>query len=410
MNGMGISQGKLDLYVAGGGFDPQHVLPVVLDVGTNNPDLLNDPYYLGSQHARLEGQEYDDFIEEFIRGVRNRWPNALIQFEDFQTKHANTILERYRRDALCFNDDIQGTAAVVLAGVYGAMKCLGGHRKDITKQRFVVAGAGSAGCGIATFLHQAMVAQGLSPDEAYARFFIVDKDGLITNERALDGPGSEPLHGFVRNRTDLPDGSSLVDVIRAAKPTTLLGVSTVKGLFTEEVLREMGTINERPIIMPLSNPTSRAECTAEEAARATGGRAIFSAGSPFEDVEIDGRAMKANQGNNFYVFPGLGLGAVLSKSRVISDGMLQAAALAIPNMLTSAQYESGTIFPSIDRIRDISAYVAVKVIEAAAREGRVPDEIRRLVATGEDAISEYVYSTMYLPTYRPTVFSCSSRK
>jgi malate dehydrogenase (decarboxylating) len=172
----------------------------------------------------------------------------------------------------------------------------------------------------------------------------------------------------------------------------------------------MGTINERPIIMPLSNPTSRAECTAEEAARATGGRAIFSAGSPFEDVEIDGRAMKANQGNNFYVFPGLGLGAVLSKSRVISDGMLQAAALAIPNMLTSAQYESGTIFPSIDRIRDISAYVAVKVIEAAAREGRVPDEIRRLVATGEDAISEYVYSTMYLPTYRPTVFSCSSRK
>jgi len=410
MNGMGISQGKLDLYVAGGGFDPQHVLPVVLDVGTNNPDLLNDPYYLGSQHARLEGQEYDDFIEEFIRGVRNRWPNALIQFEDFQTKHANKILERYRRDVLCFNDDIQGTAAVVLAGIYGAMKCMGGHRKDITKQRFVMTGAGSAGCGIATFLHQAMVAQGLSPDEAYKRFYIIDKDGLITNERALDGPGSEPLRGFVRNRTDLPDGASLMDVIRAAKPTTLLGVSTVKGLFTDEVLREMGKINERPIIMPLSNPTSRAECTAEEAARATGGRAIFSAGSPFEDVEINGTVMKANQGNNFYVFPGLGLGAVLSKSRVISDGMLQAAALAIPNMLTTEQYESGTIFPSIDRIRDISAYVAVKVIEAAAREGRVPDEIRRLVATGEDAISEYVYSTMYLPTYRPTVFSCASRK
>ena len=410
MNGMGISQGKLDLYVAGGGFDPQHVLPVVLDVGTNNPDLLNDPYYLGSQHKRLEGQEYDDFIEEFIRGVRNRWPNALIQFEDFQTKHANKILERYRRDVLCFNDDIQGTAAVVLAGIYGAMKCMGGHRKDITKQRFVMTGAGSAGCGIATFLHQAMVAQGLSPDEAYKRFYIIDKDGLITNDRELDGPGSEPLRGFVRNRTDLPDGASLMDVIRAAKPTTLLGVSTVKGLFTDEVLREMGKINERPIIMPLSNPTSRAECTAEEAARATGGRAIFSAGSPFEDVEIDGTVMKANQGNNFYVFPGLGLGAVLSKSRVISDGMLQAAALAIPNMLTSEQYESGTIFPSIDRIRDISAYVAVKVIEAAAREGRVPDEIRRLVATGEDAISEYVYSTMYLPTYRPTVFSCASRK
>ena len=169
MNGMGISQGKLDLYVAGGGFDPQHVLPVVLDVGTNNPDLLNDPYYLGSPHKRLEGEEYYAFVEEFIRGVRNRWPNALIQFEDFQTKHANKILQHYRDEVLCFNDDIQGTAAVVLAGVYGAMKCLHGHRKDIVKQTFVMCGAGSAGCGIESILHKAMVAKGLTAEDAYNR-------------------------------------------------------------------------------------------------------------------------------------------------------------------------------------------------------------------------------------------------
>ena len=409
-NGMGISQGKVDLYVAGGGFDPQHVLPVVLDVGTNNTELLDDPYYLGVPRKRLEGQEYYDFIEEFIRGVRNRWPNALIQFEDFQTKHANKILEKYRNDVLCFNDDIQGTAAVVLAGVYGAMKCMGGHRRDITKQTFVMCGAGSAGCGIATFLHQAMVANGLSQEEAYKRFYIIDKDGLITRERELDGPGTEPLKPFARVRADLPEGTKLMDVIKRAKPTVLLGVSTVKGLFTREVLEEMGKINERPIIMPLSNPTSRAECTAQDAAQATGGRALFSSGSPFDDVEVDGRLMKSNQGNNFYVFPGVGLGALLSKSAVISDGMLQAAAMAVPAMLTKEQTEAGIIFPRINRIRDISAYVAIKVIEAAAKEGRVPEDIRRIVSKGEEALREYVYSTMWVPSYRPTVFSCASRK
>lgn len=410
-NGMGISQGKVDLYVAGGGFDPQHVLPVVLDVGTNNEDLLNDPYYLGVPRKRLEGEEYYAFIEEFIRGVRNRWPNALIQFEDFQTKHANKILQRYRNNVLCFNDDIQGTAAVVLAGLYGAMKCLGGHRKDIVKQTFVMCGAGSAGSGIASFIHQALVANGLSEDEAYQRFYIIDKDGLITHDRNLDAPGMEPIRPFARARSDLPDGTRLLDVIEKARPTTLMGVSTVSGLFTREVLQKMGEINERPIIMPLSNPTSRAECTAQQAAEATGGRAIFSAGSPFEDVEMpNGHVMKANQGNNFYVFPGVGLGALLSKSSVISDGMLQAAAMAVPAMLTREQHESGTIFPRINRIRDISAYVAIKVIEAAAREGRVPEDIRKIVSKGEEALREYVYSTMWIPNYRPTVFSCSSRK
>ena len=409
-NGMGISQGKLDLYVSGGGFDPQHILPVVLDCGTNNPELLNDPYYIGVHKNRLEGKEYYDMIEEFVRGVKNRWPKALIQFEDFQTKHANKILQKYRNEVLCFNDDIQGTAAIVLAGIYGAMKVLGKHRADIVQQKFVMCGAGSAGAGIVSFLHQALVANGLSADEAYKRFYIIDVNGLITAERDLDGPGSEPLKPFARARDDMPEGAKLIDVINAVKPTALLGVSTVKGLFTADVLEAMAAYNERPIIMPLSNPTSRAECTSDEVARTTGGRAIFSSGSPFPDVEIDGKVLKANQGNNFYVFPGLGLGAVLSGSSVISDGMLQAAAKAIPAMLTPAQVEEGVIFPRIDRIRDISAYVAIKVMQTAAKEGRVPDDIRRLVAQGEAAMKEYVYSSMYVPEYRPLVFSCSSKK
>jgi len=409
-NGMGISQGKLDLYVSGGGFDPQHVLPVVLDVGTNNPEILNDPYYIGVPKNRLEGKEYYDVIEEFIRGVKNRWPRALIQFEDFQTKHANVILQKYRNQVLCFNDDIQGTAAIVLAGIYGAMKVLGRHRSDIVGQTFVMCGAGSAGAGIVSFLHQALVANGLTADEAYKRFYIIDIHGLITSDRVLDGPGSEPLKPFAAARTDLVEGMKLLDVIKSVKPTALLGVSTVKGLFTSEVLEAMASSSERPIIMPLSNPTSRAECTSEEVAKATGGRAIFSSGSPFPDIEVDGRVMKANQGNNFYVFPGLGLGAVLSGSAVISDGMIQAAAKAIPAMLTPTQVEEGVIFPRIDRIRDISAYVAIKVMQTAAKEGRVSDDIRRLVAQGETAMKEYVYSSMYTPEYRPLVFSCSSKK
>lgn len=433
--GMGISVGKLDLYVAGAGIEPSKVLPCVLDVGTDNQDLLDDPYYFGVHRKRLTGDEYYDVVDEFIQAVKNRWPNALVQFEDFQTEHAMPILKRHRDNVLCFNDDIQGTAVVVLAGVYGAMAALGKDPSDITKQTFVMCGAGSAGMGIANFLHTAMVHHGLSDEEAHARFFIVDKDGLVTDKRKLDknAPGVEELRAFAEARKagvedsskdsskassrdsnePLPEGAPLAEVVRRAKPTVLLGASTVKGLFTEEILQMMGEFNERPVIMPLSNPTSRAECTSKAAAKATGGRALFSSGSPFEHVTTDGKYMHANQGNNFYVFPGLGLGSILVGSDHISDGMLNAAAEAIPRSLDDAALARGEIYPRISAIRDISVKVASAVMRQAVKEGREGrggkiSEILRL--DGMEGVERYVRSSMYYPEYRPTVFGNNMSK
>ena len=367
---------------------------------------------------RLRGDAYYAVVDEFIQAVKNRWPNALVQFEDFQTEHAMPILRRHRDNVLCFNDDIQGTAVVVLAGVYGAVAALGGKPSDITKQTFVVCGAGSAGMGIANFLHTAMVHHGLTPEQAHARFFVVDKHGLVTSARELDdgAPGVEDLRPFAESRragdenssATLPEGAPLAEVVRKAKPTVLLGASTVKGLFTDEILALMGEFNERPIIMPLSNPTSRAECTSAAAAAATGGRAIFSSGSPFESQRVDGRYMHANQGNNFYVFPGLGLGSILVGSDHISDGMLNAAAEAIPRSLDADALARGEIYPRISKIRDISVKVASAVMRQAVKEGREGrggkiSEILKL--DGMEGIERYVRSSMYYPEYRPTVFA-----
>ena len=415
--GMGISVGKLDLYVAGAGIEPGKVLPCVLDVGTDNEELLADPYYFGVNQRRLKGDEYYDVVDEFIQAVKNRWPNALVQFEDFQTEHAMPILRRHRDNVLCFNDDIQGTAVVVLAGIYGAMAALGKNPSDITKQTFVMCGAGSAGMGIANFLHTAMVHHGLTPEQAHSRFFIVDKRGLVTSARALDkkDPGVEDLRPFAESRkcdrsdpNSLREGASLAEVVKKARPTVLLGASTVKGLFTEDVLKMMGEFNERPIIMPLSNPTSRAECTSKEAAIATGGRALFSSGSPFEHQKVEGKYMHANQGNNFYVFPGLGLGSILVGSDHISDGMLNAAAEAIPRSLDDDALARGEIYPRIKNIRDISVKVASAVMRQAVKEGREGrggkiSEILRL--DGIEGVERYVRSSMYYPEYRPTVFA-----
>jgi malate dehydrogenase (decarboxylating) len=411
--GMGISVGKLDLYVAGAGIDPEKVLPCVLDVGTDNEELLNSPYYFGIQQPRLRGKEYDDFVDEFVQAVKNRWPNALVQFEDFSTKNAMPILKRHRDNVLCFNDDIQGTAVTVLAGVYGAMASIGSKPSAIVDQTFVICGAGSAGMGIANFLHSAMVHHGLSKEDAYKRFYVVDHKGLITSARVLEAsaPGVEDLRAFAASRDDLPEGMTLEDVVAAAKPTVLMGASTARGIFTETILRTMGECHERPIIMPLSNPTSCAECTAEEAAKATGGRAIFSAGSPFDDVVVDGRTMVANQGNNFYVFPGLGLGTILVGADHISDGMLNAAAEAIPKILTREQLNRGEIYPAIKRIRDISVKVAAAVMRQAifeGREGRDGKIAQIFHQEGLPALEQYARSSMYYPEYRPTVFSPGS--
>jgi len=399
---MGIPIGKLDLYVSGGGIHPSFVLPVMLDVGTNNEALLKDPYYLGLQHPRLTGADYDATVDELIEAMHSRFPHALIQFEDFSSDHAAILLDRYRFTKPVFNDDIQGTAAVVLGAVIGALACQNKPPSAICEQRFLICGAGSAGLGIACVLRGAMMHHGLSEQDAHRSFAIIDVGGLIGSGRSC----ADPVVLSFR-RDDLQDGLLLVDAIEAFKPTALLGLSTVSGLFSEKALTAMGQLNERPLIFPLSNPTSRAECTAEAAATHTGGRCIFAAGSPFADVLLpNGKLITANQCNNMFVFPGLGLGTVISGAEHVSDAMLQAAAEALPKLLSAADLADSRIFPRIKDIRRVSAYVAAAVVRAASVGGLVRNrEARALLATGvSDAeLRDWAASHMFTPSYEPLV-------
>jgi malate dehydrogenase (decarboxylating) len=401
VQGMGIPIGKLDLYVAGAGVHPSYVLPVCLDVGTDNATLREDECYLGLQRPRLTGPDYYATVDELVSALRGRWPSALIQFEDFATGHALTLLERYRHQMPTFNDDIQGTAAVVLAGVYGALAVQELPPDAIVAQRFLVCGAGSAGMGITQALLGAMMLHGLSRDAALRCFVVLDAGGVIGAGRSGIDRAAAPFQ-----RNDMADGMTLVDAIRTFKPTALLGLSTKKGLFTSEALIAMGQLNERPLIFPLSNPTSKAECTCAEAATATDGRAIFGAGSPFADASAGGRTVRANQMNNFHVFPGVGLGVLLSGAEVVSDGMLQAAAEALPRMLTLDDLSSGYIYPRVRDIRAVSAHVAAAVIRAAHAEGRVHSkEARTLLASGIDdaTLTAWAVSKMFNPSYVPLV-------
>lgn len=398
---MGIPVGKLDLYVAGGGIDPRFVMPVMLDVGTNNEALLADPYYLGLQRPRLTGADYDATVDEVIEALHSRFPHALLQFEDFSSDHAAILLERYRYTKPVFNDDVQGTAAVVLGAVIGALAVQSLPPSAICDQRFLICGAGSAGLGVACVLRGAMMHHGLSEQEACRRFAIMDVGGLIGGGRSCADP---TVLSF--RRDDLQDGLLLVDAIETFKPTALLGLSTVAGLFSEKALTAMGQLNTRPLIFPLSNPTSRAECTAEAAAKHTGGRCIFAAGSPFADVVMDGKRITANQCNNMFVFPGLGLGVVISGAEHVSDSMLQAAAEALPKLLSPSDLADSRIFPRIPDIRKVSTYVAAAVVRAASLGGLVRNrEARALLAAGvSDAeLRDWAASHMYTPSYEPLV-------
>jgi malate dehydrogenase (oxaloacetate-decarboxylating)(NADP+) len=360
-NGMGIPVGKLALYVAAGGIDPQKVLPVMLDTGTNNAELQEDEFYLGLQHPRLQGEAYYSLVDEFMQAAAHRWPNALVQFEDFSSDHAAPLLEKYMRSQLCFNDDIQGTGATTVAGVLSALRAIG---QSLSEQRVMVVGAGSAGTGVAVTLLQAMIGEGLESDDAAERFVMVDQYGLL-------GAGREGLdmHQALFQTHTMNDTMPLEDVVDAFKPTILLGLSGCAGLFTERAITSMASSCERPIIFPLSNPTSNAECTAEQAIRWTEGRAIFASGSPFEPVEYGGRTISTSQCNNMFIFPGLGLGAVLCEAEIVTGQMLQASSLALANALTDDERASGMTFPSVERIRDVSAEVAAGVMLQAAREG-----------------------------------------
>ena len=386
-DGMGIPVGKLALYTACAGIHPSLSLPVTLDVGTENEDLLNDPLYIGLKQRRLRGAAYDDFIEEFIVAVEEVFPRTLIQFEDFANLNAFRLLEQYRERILTFNDDIQGTAAMTLAGLFSALRITGGKLGD---QRFLFAGAGEAGLGAADLMVAAMVDEGLSVEEARQRCWFVDSKGLVVKGRSdLSGRKLRYAH-------DHEYIGGLQEVVETLKPAAIIGVSGKAGLFARPVLEAMAGVNERPIVFPLSNPTSRSECTAAEAYTWTGGRAIFASGSPFDPVILDGKKLAPAQGNNVYIFPGLGLGAIACGARHVSEEMFFVAAKALASEVSAGDLEQGSVYPPLARIREVSATIAAAVVEVAYRRG---------LATNPkpDDIPACLKSLMYEPKYQSYV-------
>jgi malate dehydrogenase (oxaloacetate-decarboxylating) len=398
--GMGIPIGKLALYTACGGLHPATTLPVMLDVGTDNQERLTDPLYLGWRHERVRGQEYDDFVEAVVGAVAQRWPHVLLQWEDFAKNNASRLLERYR-DRLCtFNDDIQGTAAVAAGALLSAINVTG---VELTEQRIAVLGAGSAGCGIASLLLKMMVEAGSPENVAAARFFMVDRDGLL-----VDGmDGIEPVQlPFAQKRAaieswalDHPDKIALLDVVANAKPTVLIGVSGQPGAFSEAVVRAMAEINRRPVIFPLSNPTSRSEATPEDIENWAEGRAVIGTGSPFPPLMRNGARFKVDQTNNSYIFPGIGLGAITVKARHITDAMFVAAAKALAAASPAADNPDGNLLPPVTALRDVAFAVALATAIEAHKEGLTQGIQTDAI---EDAIRAKIWAPRYL-RYQPRV-------
>jgi len=359
--GMGIPVGKLSLYTACAGVHPYYTLPITLDVGTDNAKLHDDPLYIGLSQKRVRGAEYDAFIEEFVTAVRSTYPKVLIQWEDFGNTNAFRILHRYEKEVCSFNDDIQGTASVALAGLIAALRMTSGRLRD---QKLLFLGAGEAGTGIADLFTAAARDEGLSEAEARARCWFVDSQGLLVKGR----PGKlaehkEPYaheHAFV---------ATLSEAVDAVKPTALIGVSGQPRTFTQPIVEKMAALNPRPVIFALSNPTSKAECTAEEAYRWSGGRAIFASGSPFPAVTLDGRTFVPGQGNNVYIFPGVGLGALACESSEVTNGMFLIAARTLAGLSNEADLAMGRIYPSLTRIREVSLKIATAVAAEAYRAG-----------------------------------------
>lgn len=381
-NGMGIPIGKLALYVACAGLHPDQCLPVMLDVGTNNEELLNDPLYLGYPEKRLEGQAYLDLVEEFVCALEDKYPGALLQFEDFLTPNAYTLLNKYVDQILCFNDDIQGTAAVSLAGVYASNR-ITGH--EFTDLRIMFLGAGSAATGIADLLVSAFTEAGLSEAEARKRLWFADRDGLVVDGRDDLMPHNLPY-------AHVHEQLSFEDAIQTIKPHVLVGATGAPGTFTKNVIELMSRNNERPVIFALSNPTSRAECTAEQAYEWSNGAAIFASGSPFAAVEYQGKEFRPGQGNNAYVFPGIGLGSLACKAKKIDDGMFLGAAKALADLVSEEDLEAGTLYPPLSEIRNISLEIAVAVSQSAYQSNLAGRER----ATD---LRQQIAATMYEPEY-----------
>ncbi|MDX5627231.1 MULTISPECIES: NAD-dependent malic enzyme [unclassified Brenneria] len=393
IGGMGIPIGKLSLYTACGGISPAYTLPVVLDVGTNNPQRLNDPLYMGWRHPRITGDEYYEFVDEFIQAVKRRWPNVLLQFEDFAQKNATPLLNRYRDEICSFNDDIQGTAAVTLGSLIAASRAAGSQLRD---QTVVFLGAGSAGCGIAEQIIAQMKSEGLSEEEARARVFMVDRFGLLTDKlpNLLDFQSKLVQKSESLTRWDVTsDAISLLEVVRNAKPTIMIGVSGQPGLFTEEIIREMHSHCARPIVMPLSNPTSRVEARPEDIIRWTEGAALVATGSPFEPVQFQDKVYPIAQCNNSFIFPGIGLGVLASGAKRITDGMLMAASRALADCSPLAKDGQGALLPDIADIQEVSKYIALEVGKAAQLQGVA-------VVTSADALAKAISHNFWQPQYR----------
>ncbi|HDR7543563.1 oxaloacetate-decarboxylating malate dehydrogenase [Bacillus sp. CH_442] len=392
VGGINIAIGKLAVYTAAVGIDPSRVLPVILDVGTNREELLNNPFYIGNRHPRITGEAYDEFIDTFVQAVNKQFPKALLHWEDFSSRNARKILDKYRHDVCTFNDDIQGTGAVSLAAVLSAVKASG---VPLSEHRVVVFGAGTAGIGIADQVRDAMVRAGLSEEESHNRFWCIDRNGLVTDnmEDLLDFQIPYARKEAEVSEWKQNDVIGLAEVVKHVKPTILIGTSTVAGAFKEEIIKEMASHVERPIILPMSNPTPLAEAKPADLIEWTEGRALVATGSPFEPVTYNGVTYVIGQSNNALIFPGLGLGTIVVRASVMTDGMFAAAAEAVASMVDTSQ-PGAPILPEVEELRNISEMVAIEVANVAVAEG-----VARVNLSDND-IKMAVQEAMWKPEYR----------
>ncbi|HHW3817750.1 TPA: NAD-dependent malic enzyme [Legionella pneumophila] len=395
--GLGIPIGKLSLYTSCGGIHPSNTLPIILDVGTNNKERLDDPEYIGWRHARISGKDYDDFVDQFVQSIKRHMPHVLLQFEDFAQQHAYPLLERYKDQLCTFNDDIQGTASVAVAAILAATRVTNTPLKE---HRVALLGAGSAGCGISEQLVHAMMNQGLSEEEARSRFYLVDRYGLLHDEMTDLLPFQK---GFVRSSTSLQNWKlekqgeiTLTDVINNAQPTILLDVSGQPNQFKEAMIKTMLSYCERPIIFPLSNPTSRAEAIPQDLLNWTAGKALIATGSPFEPVAINGHKIEIAQCNNSYIFPGVGLGVVAGQAKRVTDLMMMAAAVALSELAPAIRTGEGRLLPELNSIREVSQHIARAVILQGIKEGHIGP-------MNDNEIDDSIKRTMWTPQYEPYV-------
>ena len=382
-NGMGISIGKLSLYTACAGIEPSQCMPVMLDVGTNNKEMREDPLYLGYPHPRLAGDAYLELVDEFMTAVRDKFPNILVQFEDFLTPNAYGLLNRYRDDYLCFNDDIQGTAAVSLAGVLASTRATGKNFKDL---KIMFLGAGSAATGIGDLMERAFEAEGLSEAEAHLRLWFVDLEGLVVKDRTDLAPHNLP---YAHDHPSM----GFMEALETLKPDVLIGATGAPGTFNEAVIRKMAEINDKPVVFALSNPTSRAECTAEQAYEWSDGRVIFSSGSPFAPVVLpDGSVRRPGQGNNAYVFPGIGLGALAANASTLPDALFLTAAKALAGFVSETDIAEGALYPRLNEIRTVSRDIAIAVAKHTHELGLAGADM-------PDDLYQAITDMMYDPSY-----------